>query len=116
MNRRILLAAMPAALIAGPAAALCVLDPAETPVMRLFREWQTEFQRVEHATGMSSEDYQTEDLKVHALVARMVATRAENARDVCAKLTAFTFDGEHFADDDGTLSRTILAEARALVA
>lgn len=42
MNRRALFKAIPAAIVASaaPAAALCVVDPAETPVMRLFREWQ----------------------------------------------------------------------------
>lgn len=43
-----------------------------------------------------------------------IETPAWDALDVCAKLTAFTCDGQHFAGDAGLLSDTILREARKM--
>lgn len=87
----------------------------ETPVMALFREWKAAFDRANCAAGLSDDEFETENAKVTCLVERMMSLPATDARDVCAKLTAFTYDGEFFVDDDGTMSGPMLAEARALI-
>lgn len=87
---------------------------AETPVMKLFREWKVVFDRANRTPDLSDDAFAAEDAKARHLVERMMAMPAQNARDVCAKLTAFTYDGDAFLDDDGTMSGPMLAEARAL--
>lgn len=114
MNRRqVMIAASMASLIpVGPA-----LADAETPVMALFREWKVAFDRVDGLVtdGWSQARIDAEVDGVNLILERMVATPSRDGRDVCAKLTAFTYDGQYFADDDGFLSDTILQEARMIV-
>lgn len=81
----------------------------ESPVMTAFREWKAAFDFVEGpATRWQSE----EQLKPHLL--RVVRLPAGDALDVCAKLTALTYDGQYFTDDDGVLSGFVLRDARAM--
>ncbi len=109
MNRRDLIA-LPAAAIV-PTVAL----GAETPVMVLFRDWKLAFDRANRTPGLSDDELEIDDAKARRLVKQMMHLPAHDARDVCAKLTAFTYDGEFFVDDDGTLSGPMLAEARRMI-
>lgn len=111
LNRRAVLAGLPAAILgAGDAQA----QEAESPVMALFQEWKVAFDRVEALVtdGWSQSRIDAEVHEVDQILEQMVATPSRDARDVCAKLTAFTYDGECFADDDGRLSGPILREAQ----
>ena len=87
MIRRALLRAMPAALAvaASPSAALCVADPAETPIMKLFREWESLF-KIEQAvhkasaTGVDAETMAA-TANLTALHDEVVSTPCKCARD-----------------------------------
>ncbi len=114
MNRCAILAGFPAAVLgAGSAQAL----DADSPVMALFRTWRAVFDLVEGPALKGCTD--AERAPFHAqeteLVRQIIETPAHDALDVCAKLTAFTFAGQYFADDGGLLSDTILQEARVVV-
>lgn len=115
MNRRALLKLAPAALAAttAPAAALCIVDPLETPVMRLFREWQAGYEYLESPAtdGIADEMFNAELDRVNALAERLVDIPSENAQDVCAKIVAFTYNGSMFPDDGGRLSKYVMADA-----
>ncbi|WEF24634.1 hypothetical protein [Paracoccus sp. S3-43] len=110
MNRRAVLAGFPAAVLSVSGAQA---QETQSPVMALFRQWQAVHAFVEGpgTRGWSDERLAPFHAEVQDLVERMVATSALDAADVCAKLTAFTFGGRHFADDNGRLSATILREA-----
>lgn len=110
MNRREMIA-LPAAFAFSPAQAL----GAETPVMSLFRDWRVAFDRANRTPDLSEDEFEIEDAKARRLVEQMMHLPARDARDICAKLTAFTYDGEFFVDDDGTLSGRMLAEARSMI-
>lgn len=115
MNRRAFLSAAPAALAAGPAAALCILDPDDTPVMRLFREWEAKFNWIES----ESDELSDAEIIPHCRqndeqARRLVGLRCETPRDFAAKLIAATLNGNHDLSDLQA-GRDLLAEARALV-
>ncbi|WP_155045741.1 hypothetical protein [Paracoccus shanxieyensis] len=107
-------------MIAGPVASLLPVVPAltntETPVMALFREWKVAFDRVEDLVtdGWPQARINAEVDGINRILDRMIGAPSRDGRDVCAKLTAFTCDGECFLDDDGRLSRLILADARSV--
>ncbi|MFV0411371.1 MAG: hypothetical protein ACK5LJ_17240 [Paracoccus sp. (in: a-proteobacteria)] len=117
MNRRKFLVVAPATLALIPPAALSepVGGPDESPVMALFREWKAAFDLVEELalTDMTDAEREPFHQRESELVRQTVHTPARDAIDVCAKLTAFSCDGQHFADDEGVLSDLILREARA---
>jgi|GEM_PF-2289329 len=113
MKRRAVLAGFPAAvLVAGDTQTQNV----ETPVMVLFRSWKAMFDFVEGSamSGVSDAERAPFHERETELVRQIIEAPALDALDVCAKLTAFTCDGQHFADDEGLLSGTILREARAI--
>lgn len=124
MKRRSLLKALPAAVVAGaaPAAALCVVDPAETPVMRLFREWEVARDReiqlnndlrlgdAEDALVDAAGDYR------HEIEVRMLAEPSQSGKDILAKIAAWTFYGEFTFDGGDERLVPVWDEIRALVA
>ncbi|SIT75316.1 hypothetical protein [Pontibaca methylaminivorans] len=109
MNRRTFLAAAPAAAAGGvlPASA----EP-ETPVMKLFREWQ----RLESAAHAAEGD---EYERLHDLrwenEKRMIREPSRSALDVLLKITAWTGFGEGDLEHDSPYIPIIWEEARALV-
>lgn len=112
VNRRQILAASPAvclgAVIRGTAAAA----QAETPVMRLFREWQPIADWLNGPEGdtASQPDFHRVNAVRLALEDRMIGEPAQSATDVLAKMVAYTHYGE------GDVPPRIWPEARALVA
>lgn len=115
MNRRAVLAGFPAAVLgAGGVQA----QDTESAVMTLFRTWKAVFDFVEGPALSGWTDAEREPFREQEteLVRQIIETPARDALDVCAKLTAFTCDGQYFADDEGLLSDTILRDARRMVA
>lgn len=82
--------------------------------MVLFRSWKALFDFLEGPAMSGCTDAERTPFheRETELVRQIIETPALDALDVCAKLTAFTCDGQHFADDEGLLSDTILREAR----
>ncbi|WP_017999057.1 hypothetical protein [Paracoccus sp. N5] len=117
MNRRALLKALPAAVVAGaaPAAALCVVDLAETPVMRMFRQWVAEETRLNGEEGrtMPESQFNADLFAQNELSNRIMEAPAEDARDMIAKALAWTSYGTFELPND---DHAFWAEARALVA
>ncbi|WP_028711020.1 hypothetical protein [Paracoccus pantotrophus] len=115
MNRRAILAGFPAAVL-GPGVAQA--QEVESPVMALFRTWKAAFDFVEGPalSGWSDAERAPFHEQETELVRQIIETPARDALDVFAKLTAFTCDGQYFADDEGLLSDTILRDARRMVA
>lgn len=89
----------------------------KSPVVKLFCEWKVLFDFVEGPSlrGCSDEERAPYHARETEKVRQLLMTPSRDARDVCAKLTAFTYDGQQFADDDGVLSNIILREARDIV-
>lgn len=89
----------------------------ESPVMQAFHVWKGKFDNVEAAArcGWSDDELGPHHGITHAALQKLVQMPARNAQDVCAKLTAFTCNGEGFADDGGALSSIILREARDIL-
>ncbi|WP_323716233.1 hypothetical protein [Paracoccus aminovorans] len=113
MNRRAVLAGLPAVVLGTGGAQA---QGSESPVMMLFRSWKAMFDFVEGPAlnGCTAAERAPFHERETDLVRQIIEAPALDALDVCAKLTAFTCDGQHFADDDGLLSDTILREARAI--
>lgn len=111
MNRRAVLAGFPAVVLgAGGVRA----QDAESPVMALFRAWKAVVDFVDGPATSGCTDGERAPFHEREtdLVRQIIETPARDALDVCAKLTAFSCDGQHFADDGGLRSNTILREAR----
>lgn len=111
-SRRAILAAMPVALVAAPAAALCVLDPADTPVMKLFREWRAITELVTRDAPMTEAELAEATERRYAIKDQMFATPALTAQDVLAKLIASTTWGDFDLEGD---EERFWADARALM-
>ncbi len=113
MNRRAVLAGFPAVVLGTGGAQA---QGSESPVMALFRSWKAMFDFVEGPamSGCTDAERAPYHERETELVQQIIETPALDALDVCAKLTAFSYDGQYFADDDGFLSDTILREARAV--
>lgn len=107
-----ILAAIPAALVAAPAAALCIVEPAETPVMRLFREWREITALVSGDAPMSGEEMAEATDRRYALKDEMFSTPALTAQDVLAKLIASTTWGAFDLEGD---DEAFWTDARALM-
>lgn len=114
MNRRDLLTAAPAALVAG---ALPAAAATETPVMALFREWRSHnaWLNGPATDGMPDEEFDSLCADDMEMVERMLLEPAHDVRDVCAKLIAVTDFGEliSYAGLEG--AERLPAEARALI-
>lgn len=105
-----------AALVAGnvnEAAALCFAGPAETPVAKLFREWQA----TERAANLAEGD-EYDRLHEHRfdLEERMIATPSQNARDVVLKIVAWSVYGDCTFDNSDNRTQPVWSEIDALVA
>ena len=90
MNRRALLKLAPAAIVATPAAALCSADT-ETPVMRLFREWEVVTRIVVAASDdddMSDDEFEVVSQRQTDIEDEIARTPPENLRDFAAKMFA----------------------------
>lgn len=115
VNRRSLLLAGPAALagVALPSAA-AALTP--SPVMALFQEWKPISVWLNGPEGEAADEVEFNGMNEAriALEDRMMAEPAHNAKDVLAKMTAYT----HFGEDE-LMSRQHLpqvwAEAREFI-
>lgn len=114
MKRRQLLKLAPAALAVGAAPALAV---EETPVMKLFREWEPLYQFVgtSASNGMPEEEWNQLHDRVWDIADLIVSTPAQTAQDFIAKVICNTVWGEHGLPDEGQ-NPSLWAEARALVA
>lgn len=114
MNRRQLLrtapvAAIAAALTSGNTAEAAALALGETPVMRLFREW--EVARAAYNAGEG--DDETGWIPMKELEDQILVAPPQTVSDYAAKVVVLN----DFASlDDGYWGQTMLAEARALVA
>lgn len=99
MKRRDILKLAPAALVAAaaPAAALCVVDPAETPISSLFRKWKVAWREVE--ASETDEDSDAAWLVLSKIEARLFAEPAKDERDICFKLLALTLNGADWTND-----------------
>lgn len=118
MNRCALLSLAPAALssAAAPAAALGVVDPTDTPVMRLFREWELAidaYRAAEATDPLGTLTVQTYEAQGD-LERSILETPCLTARDFTAKVIAWTDCGEHDLPDRAE-NQTLWAEARALI-
>lgn len=120
LSRRTLLAALPASILVPVSAAslpgtASVED--DTPILRVFREWRAYFEWAEGPAtdGIDDDAFNEVCAKRREIEERMFALPCQNPIDVLAKLMAFTFNGADFADDDGSWSAGILAEAKSAV-
>lgn len=114
MSRRSLLSTL------GASAAIIPAVPAqasETEIMRVFREWRAYFEWAEGPAtdGMDDDSFNEVCAERREIEERMFALPCRNPMDVLAKLVAFTCNGADFADDDGTWSAGILAEAKSKI-
>ncbi|MFN8681679.1 hypothetical protein ACDP63_11130 [Paracoccus sp. P2] len=97
INRRTLLAAAPAALAAAPASALCVIDPADTPVMRLFREWEAHTKIVISACDdhdMPEDEFEELSQRQTDIEDEIARIPPQNLRDFAAKMFARSTGGK----------------------
>lgn len=116
MNRRSLLKALPAAVVAGaaPAAALCVV-PQESPIAALHREIVRRHAFLNSDHGLSEEDFDSYNIETVAMADQIVDLPARNADDMLRKIMGYTINGDHDLSETDA-ARRIFAEARALVA
>lgn len=110
MNRRSLLLTPPAVAVATllPVASPAAVEPAETPVLALFRQWRDLFQ-LANRTDILDEvgDKAGDDLL--AVEEAMLAEPCTCLADFAAKVYADTSGGDFFA------SKALIAEAEALI-
>jgi len=116
MKRRDLMRLAPAALMAGAAPAVGAAGVEETPVMKLFREWEPLYQFVGASArnGMPEEEWNQLHNRVWDIADLIVATPAQTAQDFIAKVICNTVWGEHGLPDEGQ-NPSLWAEARALI-
>ena len=109
VTRRTLFGALPFA-CAGAAMAQAGDDPLETPVLRLFREWEAMCAAHDAMPGDIPDEAFYER---HALELRMLSTPSTCAADFAAKVVAVTHWGGCALDECG--APEIWAEARQLL-
>lgn len=111
VSRRRLLAALPAAAALPAVAAVPALASAETPVMRLFREWRPLAAWLNGPEGDAAPeaDFNRVNLARLSLEDRMVAEPAQNAEDVLIKIATYTHFGE------GEVPPQVWPEVRAMI-
>ncbi|MDF3856207.1 hypothetical protein VB636_22405 [Paracoccus sp. APAP_BH8] len=116
MKRRDLMRLAPAALVAGAAPPAGAVGVEETPVMKLFREWQPlhQFVCTSASAGMPDEEWNPLHDRVWDIADRIFATPAQTAQDFIAKVICHTVWGEHGLPDEGQ-NPSLWAEARALI-
>lgn len=120
VSRRRLLAALPAAAALPAVAAVPALASAETPVMRLFREWLVVSEACD-AAGREQPETPEGDAIYEALLKKLgdiesalVKAPCQTAQDFVAKVTAWTGYGVHTLPDE-VENGALWAEARTLV-
>lgn len=111
MNRRSLLTAAAAV----PFAALPAVAQAETPVERIFREWQAARNVEEATSGDDDAVYEAAWQARFAVEERLMAEPSQNRRDWMLKICAWSYWGEG-GGPDRIESPQLWAEARALIA
>lgn len=119
MNRRGLLTAAPAFGFAGllAAGAVPAIAETETPVMRMFREWQPLAAWLNGSKGQGAPEAllnRVNDQRID-LEDQMMEEPAQSAADVLAKMTART----HFGEDEMMSAQhlpQVWAEARQMIA
>lgn len=113
MNRREILTAVPAALVAGAHPAVPRKD--ETPVVRAYQKWRRLKDRWCAADGVTDDESNAWCDIVNEAGRAVVDAPSESAMDLIYKLIAHTHDGDHdISEADG--GERIWEEARALVA
>ena len=102
---------------AAPAAALCVVDPSETPVGALFREWlaadAVEADLCAGRTDLDSPEILEASNRTMHIMDKIYVTPAVSMADMVIKLCVMSNfgEGEYF----GEYSDVVWAEARALI-
>ena len=121
MNRRHILKGLPAAIAvsASPAAALGIGDSAETPVAKLFREWQVAFEAEKVAFSDSDTGEcamcQAATERRMAVEQRLMAAPCNGTSDWALKVMAWTCFG-NFSISDSHDEHDLWGEARAVIA
>ncbi len=88
---------------------------AQTPVQRLFLEWQAAAGAADAAPrDISDEDLAALTDRAEALADDILDLPSEGPLDFACKLVAYTFDGEHDISD-GAKGHLLWAEARQYV-
>lgn len=117
MNRRNLLKAAPASILAAslPADGFASSE-AETPIMAMYRHWKTIDARVNGPVGraMPEPEFDREVDDMLAFELKMLLTPSEDARDFVCKLFVFTGAGVLGMPDD-EVAPDLWEEARALI-
>ena len=115
-TRRNLLKAVPAIAALPVVAAVPALADTETPVMRLFREWEKHRAYINSPEGLAlpQPEFDTALDICHDLEVRMVNTPAQCAQDFIAKFVSWTGEGDFEAPNPNDFP-SFWAEARALV-
>lgn len=113
-TRRALLTSAPVAAVTT--APVAYAAEGETPIMRLFREWDAAqaAEDAAYAAGESDENCDAKSNIRSALEKQMMATPSEDARDFLCKIAAQTAFGAFSLDDDER-NPALWAEARALI-
>ncbi|WP_287885980.1 MULTISPECIES: hypothetical protein [Paracoccus] len=116
MKRRDLMRLAPAALVAGAAPAVRAAGVEETPVMKLFREWEHlhQFVCTSASNDMPDEEWNPLHDRVWDIADQIFATPAQTAQDFIAKVICNTVWGEHGLPDEGQ-NPALWTEARALI-
>ncbi|MDQ7264074.1 hypothetical protein NM680_19980 [Paracoccus sp. PS-1] len=118
MKRRDLMRLAPAALVAGAAPAVGAAGVEETPVMKLFREWQVAHDAEvvafrESDTGECAMCEAATDRRT-SVEKRLIAAPCEGLGDWALKVMAWTCFGD-FTIEDSCGRHDLWAEARALI-
>lgn len=110
MKRRTLLAAASAALLAAPASALCILDPGDTHIARLFRQWEA----AKSAYSGAEEDAEFDGWSEMAGIEdAILATAPQTIQDYAIKIIVLN----DFSEIGGSpWGDAMMAEARSLAA
>ncbi|QRZ13743.1 hypothetical protein JWJ88_03505 [Paracoccus methylovorus] len=112
MNRRALLKAMPAALVAGAAPAVAVADE-ETPIAAMYREI-IRLREVACDRSLPEAEGDAACDQMMDLANDIVDLPARDADDFLRKVLGYTVNGDHEIGD-GPKAAEIWAEARALI-
>lgn len=112
LGRRALLAGALAAGATSCAGVLPVAAQADTPVMQLFREWEAAFAASRAYEGDDEDEVDRLSDVYIAIEDRMMDVEAQSARDVFAKVWAYTSGGvSSLPDRLSPLGATFWAEA-----
>lgn len=113
MKRRQLLKLAPVVLAAG-AVPVAAVAAEETPVMKLFREWEAAMADMDaRKETISDADWVALDCHIDGLEEKIMDEPAQNGRDFIAKIVSWSHGGVFPLPKDP--SDAFWAEARALV-